>query len=137
MSTIRRQISIAASPRAVWNALTTPEGLARWLGTDARIDARQGGRFVLKVGSAGAQVEEAGMLHVFRPTAKLEINWDTYSAGPWKGTFTQFQVARDGTETVLNVQHLGGGLDDAAVRTEVDGAWKKALVALRDGLEAG
>ena len=33
MSTIRRQISIAATPRAVWAALTTPEGLAPWLGT--------------------------------------------------------------------------------------------------------
>lgn len=136
MSTIRRQISIAATPRAVWNALTTPEGLANWLGSDARLDPRSGGRIVLKVRGDDAPVEEAGFLHVWRPTAKLEINWDKSSPGPWKGTFTQFQVARDGTETILNVQHSGPGFEDEATRTTVDGNWKRALLTLRDRLEA-
>ncbi len=135
MSTIRRQISIAATPRAVWNALTTPEGLAGWLGTDGRVDPRPGGRFVLKVESEGKQVEEAGLLHVFRPTAKLEVTWDKHSQGPWKGTLTQFQVVRDGGETVLNVQHIGSALEDEALRTTLDERWKRALLALRDGLE--
>ena len=135
MSTIRRQISIAATPRAVWNALTTPDGLSAWLGTEARVDARQGGRIVMKVRNDGDTVEEAGMLHVYRPTAKLEINWDKYSAGSWKNTLTQFQVARDGKETILNVQHIGSPLEDEALRTTVDAAWKRALLTLRDGLE--
>lgn len=135
MSTIRRQISIAATPRAVWNALTTPEGLSGWLGTDARVDARPGGRFVLKVPQDGDAVEEAGLLHVFRPTAKLEITWDKHSQGPWKGTLTQFQVVRDGGETVLNVQHIGSALEDEALRTTLDDRWKKALLTLRDRLE--
>lgn len=137
MSTIRRQISIAATPRAVWNALTTPEGLASWLGSEARVDPRQGGRIVMKVGANGGTVEEAGLLHVFRPTAKLEITWDKYSAGPWKNTLTQFQVARDGKETILNVQHIGAPLEDETLRQTVDTAWKKALLVLRDGLEQG
>jgi uncharacterized protein YndB with AHSA1/START domain len=137
MSTIRRQVSVAATPRAVWTALTTPEGLATWLGIDARVDPRSGGRIVLKVrGTQGTPVEEAGFLHVFRPTAKFEVNWDKSSPGPWKGTFTQFQVARDGKETVLNVQHSGPGLDDVAIHAEIDGIWKRALLVLRDGLEA-
>ena len=135
MSTIRRQISIAATPRAVWNALTTADGLAGWLGSEARVDARQGGRIVVKMPSDGETVEEAGMLHVFRPTAKLEITWDKYSQGPWKNTLTQFQVARDGKETILNVQHIGPTLEDEALRTTVDTTWKRALLTLRDGLE--
>ena len=136
MSTIRRQISIAATPRAVWNALTTPEGLARWLGTEARVDGRPGGRFVLRVDADGATVEEAGILLVYRPTAKLEVTWDKYSPGPWKGTLTQFQVVRDGSETMLNVQHAGSAFEDEAVRTQADERWKRALLALRDGLES-
>lgn len=136
MSTIRRQISIAATPRAVWNALTTPEGLAGWLGADARVDGREGGRFVLKVTGEEGPVEEAGMLHVYRPTAKLEITWDKNSRGPWKGTLTQFQVVRDGGETVLNVQHIGSALEDDQLRTQLDDRWKRALQSLRDGLEA-
>jgi uncharacterized protein YndB with AHSA1/START domain len=135
MSTIRRQISIEATPRAVWNALTTPDGLARWLGTDARVDARPGGRFVLKVDHEGAWVEEAGLLHVCRPTARLEITWDKHSSGPWKGTLTQFQVARDGAETVLNLQHIGSALEDEALRSGLDERWRRALSTLRDQLE--
>ena len=47
MSMIRRQVSVATSPRAVWAALTTPEGLNRWLGSSARVDGLPGGRIVL------------------------------------------------------------------------------------------
>jgi uncharacterized protein YndB with AHSA1/START domain len=129
MSTIRRQVSIAANPRSVWNALTTPEGLQRWLG-EARVDPRAGGRITVK--TLGGD-EEGGFLHVFRPTSKLEVNWDR---GPWKGTFTQLSVARDGTETVVNVQHAGPQFEDDAVRSPADEMWRKALTSLRDGLES-
>lgn len=131
---IRRQISIAATPRTVWNALTTPEGLG-WLGADARVDARPGGRITLKVTAGAEPVEETGIFHVFRPTAKLEVTWDKFSKGPWKSMLTQVQVVRDGSETVLNVQHIGDALTDAAVREEIDAGWKRALLKLRDSLE--
>ena len=133
---IRRQISIAAPPRTVWNALTTPEGLSRWLASDVRIDPRAGGRIVLKVRGDGEPVEEAGFLHVWRPTAKLEITWDKASPGPWKSTFTQFQVALDGKETVLNVLHDGPAFEEEVARVAADALWKRALLSLRDGLES-
>jgi uncharacterized protein YndB with AHSA1/START domain len=135
MSTIRRQINITATPRAVWAALTTPEGLAPWLGTDARVDGRPGGRITLQVKTDSGSIEETGIFHVFRPTAKLEITWDKFSPGPWKGMLTQVQVVRDDTETMVNVQHIGPNLDDAAARAAMDIAWKKALLTLRKGLE--
>lgn len=137
MSTIRRQVNIATNPRTVWNALTTADGLARWLGADARIDPRQGGRFVLKVGGHddGSPAEEAGFLHVWRPTAKLEVSWDKASPGNWRGTFTQFHVAKDGSETILAVNHAGPAFEDEEARLKVDGFWRKALTTLRDQLE--
>lgn len=138
MSTIRRQVNIATSPRTVWNALTTAEGLSRWLVSEARVDPRQGGRMVLKLrADDGAPTEEAGFLHVWRPTAKLEVNWDKASPGPWRGTFTQFHVAKDGPETILHVNHAGPAFEDEEARLRVDGFWRKALTALRDQLEAG
>lgn len=136
MPTIRRQISIAASPRSVWNALVTPEGLGLWLGRDARVDPRSGGRVSMAVEHDGVRLEELGFFHVWRPTAKLEIGWDARSPGPFKGCFTQFAVARDGSDTVLNVVHEGASLDDAATHAALDGFWKRALVTLRDALEA-
>jgi uncharacterized protein YndB with AHSA1/START domain len=137
MPTIRRQISIATTPRGVWNALVTPAGLQLWLADDARVDARQGGRVSLAVRADGGRNEEQGFLHVWRPTAKLEIGWDARSPGPFKGTFTQFSVARDGSETVLNVVHEGPSLDEPSLHASVDALWKRALLALRDGLEGG
>lgn len=130
MSVVRRQISIAASPRTVWNALTTAEGLARWFGSGARVDGREGGRISA---SRGAEVESSGLFHTFRPTAKIEVKW---TDGPWRGTFTQFSVARDRNETVVNLLHTGSPLEDPGLRDVVDGDWKAALTRLRDGLEA-
>lgn len=134
MSTIRRQVSIDASSRTIWQALTTPDGLKKWLVSEARVDARAGGRLVVKV--KGQDAEDVGFIHVFRPTGRLEIHWDKSAPGPWRGTRTAFQVAVDGGETVLNVQHMSPTFEDAAIRTPIDGAWKDALLSLRDGLEA-
>ncbi len=131
MSTIRRQITIEASPRAVWQALTTPNGLATWLVDEARVDARQGGRIVLKMDD----LEETGMLLTFRPISKFEITWDKVSPGPWKGTVTEFTLTRDGKEALLNLHHSGPAFDDEAVQKEADTFWRRAFTALRDGLE--
>ena len=49
MSTIRRQISIEASPRAIWAALTTAEGLKSWLADEATVIASVAGRFSITV----------------------------------------------------------------------------------------
>lgn len=136
MPSIRRQITIDASPRSVWAALTTGDGLAGWLVDEARIDARAGGRVVLKTEDAeGNAVDETGLLVTCRPTSKIEIAWDKASKGPWKGTNTQFSVARDGEETVVNLLHAGTIFDEEAARTEADKQWRQALTALRDHLE--
>jgi uncharacterized protein YndB with AHSA1/START domain len=135
MPTIRRQISIAAAPRAVWNALVTPDGLKQWLGDEARIDARAGGRVSLGVRHKEGPQEEIGFFHVWRPTAKLEIGWDARSPGPFRGCFTQFSVARDRTETVVNVVHEGPSLEDAETHARIDAFWKERLLALRTALE--
>lgn len=129
MSVVRRQVSIAASPRTIWNALTTADGLNRWFGGSARVDSREGGRVSVDRGAG----EASGLFHTFRPTARIEIKW---TDGPWKGTFTQFSVARDRNETVVNLLHTGSPLEDEALRGAVDGEWKAAFTRLRDGLES-
>lgn len=134
MSTIRRQVSIDASSRTIWSALTTPEGLKRWLVTEARVDARQGGRVVLRL--KGHDQDDVGMIHVYRPTGRLEIHWDRSAPGPWRGSRTSFQVAVDGGETVLNVQHANPSFEADDVRIPIDTQWKDALIVLRDTLEA-
>jgi uncharacterized protein YndB with AHSA1/START domain len=136
MSSIRRQVTIDAAPRAIWGALTTGDGLAGWLCDEARVDARTGGRVVLKMeADDGSPIEQTGVLLTCRPTSKLEIAWDKASQGPWKGTTTTFSVARDGEESVVNLVHAGSLLENADTRTRLDTDWRRALTALRDTLE--
>lgn len=132
MATVRKQLNIDASPRSIWRAITTPEGLAGWLGKDGRLDPREGGRVHLTVDGQ----EEIGMIHEFRPTGRLEILWDKHSAGPWKGSRMLFQVARDKTESVVHVQHIHPAFEEDAARAPVENFWKAALLRLRDYLEA-
>lgn len=137
MSAIRRQVTVEASPRAVWTAITTADGLKSWLCDDAQVNAAAAGRYaVINEGDEGA-VEDSGRIHTFRPTSKLEVAFDKNSKGPWKGTHLQFTVAREGGETVVNVIHNGAAFDDEAVRTEADNTWRRALTSLRDTLEGG
>jgi uncharacterized protein YndB with AHSA1/START domain len=138
MSSVRQQVNIAVSPRVVWRALTTEEGVTSWWVDQARLDARPGGRLVLtSVGDDGQPVEERGMFHEVRPTRKVEIAWDSVSPAPTKGTRIEFLIARDGDETRLSVVHSGAGiLDDEAARAVLDQQWRQALHALRDHLEA-
>lgn len=134
MPMIRRQVSIAASPRTVWSALTTNEGLCRWLADSARVDARAGGRLTLAPRKGD---EITGLFHAFRPTSKVEVTWDKRGESPWSGTFLSFLVGRDRGETVLNLQHDGPAMEDEAARHALDEFWRERLADLRDQLEAG
>ena len=137
MAAIRRHVHIAATPRAVWRALTTPEGITSWLADDARLEPRSGGRIVLNnVGDDGEPVEERGIIHTWRPTSHLEISWDRLGRPETAGSHVSFQVARDGNEVRLSLVHSGGeGLDDEQTRSALDREWKQALSALQGALE--
>ncbi len=137
MPAIRQQINIDAPLRAVWNALTTDDGMSAWWARTARVEAREGGRVVLaQDGPDGEPVELRGMFHEFRPTRKIEIAWDTAGKAAARGTRVSFQVARDGEETRLSVLHSGAGaLEDDAARTALEEEWKQVLLKLRTKLE--
>ncbi|MCA9571451.1 MAG: SRPBCC domain-containing protein [Myxococcales bacterium] len=136
MPSVRQQINIAASPRAVWKQLTTAEGLSSWWADEARVDASQGGRLVLtSEDDEGNPLEERGTFIEARPTRKLEIKWDPGSPGPTAGSRVKFQLARDGEETRVSVVHSGAFLDEEEVFARFDKEWKSALKALRSSLE--
>jgi uncharacterized protein YndB with AHSA1/START domain len=135
MATIRRQISIEASPRTIWAALTTAEGLKAWLADEASVIASTAGRFAVTMEGDAGPYTETGRFHTVRPTSKLEIHFDKTSGGPWKGTALAFTLAREGEQTVVNVVHGGTSFEDPAVLKEQDDTWRRALVSLRDGME--
>ena len=137
MPAIRQQISIAASPRSVWGALTTPEGLTQWWVDEARVDARVGGRLVLhSTDDEGEPLEERGIFLDYTPTRRIEIAFDAIGQAP-QVSRVQFQIARAGGETRLSVVLSGGAsLEDEETFTSLTRDWKSSLKALRAALEA-
>lgn len=139
MSSIRRQINIAAPSRAVWRMITTADGWASWYADEARFDGRDGGRVTL-VGEDddGNPLEEVGLVVTWRPTSRLVIRWDSNSPAPTKGTEITFNIARDGDETRVSLVHAGAGiLEDEEGRKALDLTWRRALSSLREALEEG
>jgi uncharacterized protein YndB with AHSA1/START domain len=134
---IRRQVNIAAAQRAVWNALTTSEGLTSWWADEARIEPRAGGRVVIGNKNGEDQVtEERGFIHTWRPTSRLEIAFDNVGNSELKGTRLSFSLARDGDETLLAMVHSGGeALEEEGRRQALDDEWKRAFKALQSHLD--
>lgn len=136
MPAIRRHVFIANNPRTVWEALTKPDGIEKWLADEARLDGRKGGRVVfINEGDDGEPVEERGIIHVWRPTSRLEITWDNIGSFPSKGTRLSFTVARDGTETRLALVHSGAVFDEEEPRAAMDAEWKERLEFLQSWLD--
>jgi uncharacterized protein YndB with AHSA1/START domain len=132
MAAIRRHVYIANGARAVWQALTTAEGLEKWLAEDARVDGRVGGRVILSGTDMDSEHDLVGIIHTWRPTSRLEISWDSIGAAETKGSTVLFQVARDGDETKVNIVHSGGeATEDEERREKLDQAWKVALETLQ------
>jgi len=136
MPAIRRHVHIACTPRAAWRALTTSDGLEKWMADSARIDGRMGGRVVLTGTDFDEEEDAVGIVHTWRPTSKFEIAWDKIGQFEARGSQFAFQVAKDGNETRVSVVHSGGeALDDEERREKLDAAWKQAFSTLQSLLD--
>jgi uncharacterized protein YndB with AHSA1/START domain len=137
MPAIRRHIHIATTPRRVWRALTTAEGLKEWLVDDARVDARKGGRIILTFeGDDGEPVEAVGFIHKWRPTSQLEISWDNVGKYEGRGSNLAFQVAMDGDEARLSLVMSGGdAMADEERFAALNKEWRRDLAALQGLLD--
>lgn len=69
---IRREVTVAAAPKVVWDALTDPGELAAWFGADVEVDLRVGGvvRFRWPDGT-----ERRGLVVDIDPPHRLAFRW--------------------------------------------------------------
>lgn len=134
MGTLHRNVSVAAGPRGAWNAFTTAEGLRAWLAENARIDAREGGRVTLRPRDGGG-IDELGLVHTCRPTARLELRFDSNSPGPWKGGLLGVHIGRDGARTSVRMSFESALLDIPGAEDALGGWWDDALARLRTHLD--
>lgn len=123
---------IAARPSIVFDALTTPEGIASWWGPDAgpvllaEIDARVGGRFRVRFRMLDGSEHESGgeYLEVVRPE-RLAMTW-RWVGGEDPGESVveiELRAVAEGTELTLTHARL----HDEATRRSHEAGWNGAL----------
>jgi uncharacterized protein YndB with AHSA1/START domain len=119
---ITRDVTVAASPAAVWDALTDPAELAAWFGAEAEVDLRVGGaiRFRWPDGS-----ERRGLVIDLDPPRRLAFRWRELRAGAAglaaaDATVVAFTLVPDGDATRVTVTESPGvlGTDEPLVMAE-------------------
>ncbi len=130
---IRFERTLPAPIERVWEALTTPAGLAPWLG-EAAIDLRAGGHFRLDFGES----EMRGRILTLEPPTRLVLFWQEFDvAGPIAehGVTPDFhselsfelRALANGTKLTLVHRLIAGG----DVMASFLGGWHAHLAALR------
>ncbi len=125
---------IKAPPATVFAAWTRPEMLARWFGPhhtkveQAEIDAREGGRFLVRlVEDNGERHGVGGTYTVFEPGLRLVFTWAWVSMPERESRVTvAFRVVPEGTEVTLTHDRFA----DADTATRHRRGWTESLERL-------
>jgi uncharacterized protein YndB with AHSA1/START domain len=124
MADLVREILIDATPETIFPLLTTTEGMLRWEGTEAEIDARPGG--IYRVLVAGEHLGIGEFVEVV-PNERVvfTFGWDQ-PGNPITPGSTRVEIALvpDGTKTMVRLTH--SGLPDDAI-TDHTGGWDHYL----------
>ena len=105
----------------VWQAVTSPEGLAQWFPHGVVFELEPGG--TARFGEEGEEPMEGRVLEVREPR-RLVFTWDTDQL--------TFDLSPDGDGTVFVLTHE---FDDLGGAASFATGWEQCLVALRAGLE--
>lgn len=136
---IQREINLSAPLGSVWKALTDPEQITNWFGTDVEIDPREGGKILFHWGD---EFQYPGVIEEIDPPHKLVFRWRSFR-GDLKNLidtepntlviFTLKDVARG---TRLTLTETGFDALPADLRDEVfeenGKGWDKKLRDLED-----
>jgi uncharacterized protein YndB with AHSA1/START domain len=75
---IERELILPVPPARVWAALTQPDQLSAWFGTQASIDLRPGGEVIFTWdGSTGSRGTNRGVIEAVDPPNRLAFHWQS------------------------------------------------------------
>jgi uncharacterized protein YndB with AHSA1/START domain len=125
MPDILHRVGIKATPRKVFEALSTVEGLCHWWITDTKGNAKQGG--IIHFGFADMKVVEA--------SPSKQVKWKCVK-GPkeWLDTEIIFQLKVKKDETVVLFTHANWKKPDEFMR-HCSTKWATFLLSLKGWLE--
>ena len=107
VTTVERELSIAASPETVWEFLVDPEKAVRWMGTNATLEPRPGGLYYCEV--IPGHVAKGEFVEVDRPH-RIVYTWgweqSTQEGAIAPGsTRIEIELVPDGDGTTLRFRH--------------------------------
>jgi len=126
---VQREVQIAAPPATVFAFLTDPEKILRWMGTEATVEPRQGGLYLVNV--TGKDVARGRFTEVI-PVHRLaySFGWDGRDEVPPGSSLIEIDlIDRDGG-TLLRLTH--SGLPNAAACTSHEKGWTHYLGRLAE-----
>ena len=126
---VQREVRIAAPPATVFAFLTDPEKILRWIGTEATVEPRQGGLYLVNV--TGKDVARGRFTEVI-PVHRLaySFGWDGRDEVPPGSSLIEIDlIDRDGG-TLLRLTH--SGLPNAAACTSHEKGWTHYLGRLAE-----
>ena len=137
---IEQSIQIDAEPGVVFEALTTPELVRRWLCHEAEVEPRVGGRYEMHWSAvdrgAAIKYEGSGEILDFSPGKRLAFRLEPADA-PGAESVVEFRIEpRDGASEVTLVQSgFVEGIEGSRVRDAYRRGWTGCLRVLRSLLE--
>lgn len=135
MADILHLVPIQASPQAIYEALTTEEGLASWWTDDVAAEPREGSTAVFRF--EGGQV--AFRMHVERLQAGEAVEWRVEDPAPpeWSGTRVTWHLRPgEGGETHLLFGHRGWETTENSFPA-INYNWAYYLTSLKEYMEKG
>ena len=135
--TIEQTISIAAPAEKVYRALTESSELTRWFATEAKSDARAGGKYHLTFNfeDASRNHETQGEYRAAEVGKKVAYSWPAGHANV--PTEVEFRLSPKGSATELTMVHSGWAATTEESRTEHEMGWGFFLSNLKSYLEEG
>jgi uncharacterized protein YndB with AHSA1/START domain len=125
--TVRREVQIAAPPATVFAFLTDPEKILRWMGTDAIVEPRFNGLYLVNV--TGEDIAQGRFTEVI-PVHRLaySFGWKGGEKVPPESSLIEIDLIEQDGGTQLRMTH--SGLPDAETCASHEQGWTHYLARL-------
>jgi uncharacterized protein YndB with AHSA1/START domain len=114
--TVERAVEIDASPETVWELLTDPAEVTRWMGLNAGFDLRPGGTYRIEVLSGN--VARGEFVEIDPPRRLVyTFGWERGVPEVHPGSSTvEFELIPNGNGTIVRFRHYDLPTPDSAAR---------------------
>ncbi len=133
MVDILHRVGIDASPRQVYDSLTTIDGLSSWWTRDVVGDPEPGGTITFSFGGP----DRSTRMEVTSATPDQHVAWRcVHGPDEWLDTTLTFDLDADDGETVVRFTHAGWR-EPVEFMGHCSTKWAYFLLGMKSGLEGG